>query len=226
MRHTPRFFAIALKDLLSHLSRGMAGVLPGPPTVSAVAVAGLLATAAAHAAPPPPDVFFGAPDIQEAELSPSGKRLAITTAKGARRVGLIVLDLGAGGKITRLEQSPKEDVVNVQWVNDDRLLFGYADLSGERYKEPGLFTVNADGSGFKQIIARQMRNGINKGEPDYSVLDWTYDLLLVPAMRPGEANEEVLLADYSRGAQVLTWVDTRTRTTRRVTTKAPGDNIQ
>ncbi len=194
---------------------------------SAVTVAGLLATASAHAAPPlPPEVFFGAPDIKEAELSPSGKRLAITSAKGAKRVGLIVLDLGAGGKITRLVQAPKEDVVDVHWVNDDRLIFSYADLNGEHYQAPGLFAINADGSAFKQIVGRQSRFGINKGAPDYSLLDWTYRLRHVPAVRPGEAAEEVLLADYDHGAQTLTWVDTRTNMTRRVATKAPGDNIQ
>jgi dipeptidyl aminopeptidase/acylaminoacyl peptidase len=212
MRHPPRLFAIAPMDLRSRLS--------------AVTVAGLLATAAAHAAPPPPEVFFSAPDIQEAELSPSGKRLAITTAKGAKRVGLIVLDLGAGGKISRLVQAPKEDVVNVHWVNDDRLLFSYADLSGERYQAPGLFAINADGTALKQIVGRRSHFGVNVGTPDYSLLDWTYHLRLVPAMRPGEPNEEVLLADYDHGAQALTWVDTRTNMTRRVTTKAPGNNTQ
>jgi hypothetical protein len=60
------------------------------------AIAGLLLAAAAAQAAPPPEVFFGAPDIEEAVLSPSGKRLAITSAKGAKRVGLIVLDLAPG----------------------------------------------------------------------------------------------------------------------------------
>jgi dipeptidyl aminopeptidase/acylaminoacyl peptidase len=196
--------------------------------VSAVTVTGLLAAAAAHAAPPPPpEVFFGTPDIQETLLSPSGKRLAITSAKGAKRVGLVVLDLEAGGKITRLVQVPKEDVVNVHWVNDDRLVFSYADLSGERFQMPGLFAINADGSTFRQIISPRFSTGLfNQGAPDYTMLDWTYRLRLVPAMRPGEANEEVLLTDYNHGAQALTWVNTITRTTRPVTPRAPGDNIQ
>jgi dipeptidyl aminopeptidase/acylaminoacyl peptidase len=176
--------------------------------VSAVTVTGLLAAAAAHAAPPPPpEVFFGTPDIQETLLSPSGKRLAITSAKGAKRVGLVVLDLEAGGKITRLVQVPKEDVVNVHWVNDERLIFSYADLSGQEYRFSGLYAINADGSDLKWIN--------NNGRVRF-----------VPAMRPGEANEEVLLTDYRRHAQVLTWVNTRTRATRDVITKAPGDNIQ
>jgi len=210
MSYSPRLFSSALMSSGSRLFG-----------------AALLVAASAHAAPPPPpEVFFGAPDIQEAELSPSGKRLAIMSAKGAKRVGLIVLDLGAGGKLTRLVQSPKEDVVNVHWVNDDRLLFSYADLSGERHQAPGLFAINVDGSAWTQITERQSRFGINKGAPDYDKLDWSFRLGLVPAVRPGEVNEEVLLTDHDHGALALTWVNTRTVVTRRVTTTAPGNNIQ
>ena len=225
MRHPPRLFAIALMGLRSCLFGGKADASPRVPKASAVIVAGLLVAAAGHAATPP-EVFFGAPDIQEAELSPSGKRLAITTAKGAKRVGLIVLDLGTGGKITRLVQSSKEDVVDVHWVNDGRLVFSYADLSGERFKMPGLSTINADGSGFKLLIESDSRRGYYKGVPNSSVLDWSHQLRLVPAMRHGEANEEVLLTYYYRGAQSLMWLNTRNMMTRRVATKAPGDNTE
>jgi dipeptidyl aminopeptidase/acylaminoacyl peptidase len=227
MRHTPRFLAIALTDLRSRLARGMAGVLPRTPIMSTVAAAGLLATTAAHAAPPPPpEVFFGAPDIREAELSPSGKRLVMTSAKGAKRVSLVVLDLAPGGKVTRLVEAKREDVVNVHWVNDDRLIFGYADFSGERWEAPGLFAVNADGSAFKQIIERGLRSDINKAASNYSMLDWTYRLRLVPTLRPGAASAEVLLTDYDRGTERLTWVDTLTYATRPVTTRAPGGIVQ
>lgn len=219
MRHLLRLFASAPTGLLSRLSGGKADASPSIPKVSAVTLAGLLAAAAAHAAPPP-EVFFGAPDIQEAELSPSGKRVAITSAKGAKRVGLFILDLGAGGKITRLVQPSQVDVVNVHWVNDDRLVFGYADLSGERFGAPGLFAVNADGSDSRKLIERHY------GSTDFNALDWSYRLRLVPAMRPGEANEDVLLTDYYHHAQSLTWLNTRTVMKRRVATEAPGANIQ
>lgn len=190
------------------------------------AIAGFLlaAAAAAQAAPPPPEVFFGAPDIEEAVLSPSGKRLAITSAKGAKRVGLVVLDLAPGGKITRPVQFAREDVAGIHWVNDDRLLFHLADLSGERFLAPGLFAVDADGSAMRPLIARRSRFG--SGTPDYTVLDWHHRLRHVPAMRPGEANEEVLLTEHDGRTQSLVWINTRTSMTRRVATKAPGANIQ
>jgi dipeptidyl aminopeptidase/acylaminoacyl peptidase len=226
MRHVPRLVTTALTHFRSRLFRNERGALQRVLSVSAITVAGLLAAGAAHAASLlPPEVFFGAPDIQEAKLSPSGKRLAITSAKGLKRVGLVVLDLEAGGKITRLTQSSTEDVVNVHWVNDERLLFSLADLGGERSQAPGLFAINADGSALTPIVGRRSRFG-GARTPDYSVLDWSYGLRFVPDMRPGEANEEVLLKDYDHGAQRLTWVNTRTVMTRAVTTKAPGDNVQ
>ncbi len=118
-------------DLRSRLLGGKTSASPSVPKVSA-ALAGLLVAAAAHAAPPPAEVFFGVPDLREAELSPSGKRLAFTSAKGSKHIGLVALELGTGGKLTRVVEASQEDVVNVHWVNDDRLVFSYADPSGER----------------------------------------------------------------------------------------------
>ena len=105
---------------------------------------------AAAAAPPPPEVFFGDADVVEAALSPSGKRLALTTAKGAKRVGLVVLELGPGGKLSRAAQYRSEDVTNIRWLNDDRLLFGLTDLTGEPWRPAGLYAVNIDGSSVRR----------------------------------------------------------------------------
>src|SRR6185436_1239484 len=85
--------------------------------------------AAAQAAPPPIEVFFKDADIAEAVLSPSGKRLAITSGKGATRIGLVVMDLANGGKLTRAAQFGDGDVADVQWVNEERLVFSIRDLS-------------------------------------------------------------------------------------------------
>jgi dipeptidyl aminopeptidase/acylaminoacyl peptidase len=181
----------------------------------------------ALAAPPPPEVFFGDADIGEAVLSPSGKRLAITTAKGTKRVGLVVLDLGAGGKLTRAAQYRDEDITGVHWLNDDRLLFGRTDLTGEHWRPAGLNAVNVDGSGLRQIIERSSRFGINKGEPDYSVLDWSHSLRFIPEPRPGQPNEEVMVTAHDKRNTFLLWVNTRNGMTRAVTTQAPpGDVLQ
>ncbi|MEO6278647.1 prolyl oligopeptidase family serine peptidase [Roseateles sp.] len=190
------------------------------------ATAGLLLAAAAHAAPPPVEAFFGDPDIGEIALSPSGKRLAITTAKGAKRVGLVILDLAPDGALTRPVQYRQEDVTNVHWVNDERLIYSLTDLSGEHWKPPGLYAVNADGSGMRTLIERASRFGFNKGEPNYSVLDWNHHLRLVPEPRAGEVNDEVLVSQYTRDGQTLLWLNTRTAMTRDVANQAPAGHVQ
>src|SRR6478735_6817831 len=53
----------------------------------------------AHAAPPPAEAFYKDADVADAVLSPSGRRLAMTAAKGTPRAGLVVFDLAPGGRI-------------------------------------------------------------------------------------------------------------------------------
>lgn len=67
----------------------------------------------AQAAPPPAEVFFKDPEITEALLSPSGTRLAITTSLGASRIGLAMMDLRPGGKVSRVVQFRDGDVRGV-----------------------------------------------------------------------------------------------------------------
>jgi len=186
----------------------------------------LLGSATTHAAPPPPEVFFGDADIGEAVLSPSGKRLALTTAKGTKRVGLVVMDLGPGGKLTRAAQYRDEDVTGVHWLNDDRLLFSRTDLAGEHWRPGGLNAVNVDGSSMRVIIERSSRFGFNKGEPDYNVLDWSHSLRFIPEPRPGEPNDEVMVTSYDKGSTSLLWVNTRNGMTRAVTTQVPPGDVR
>ena len=76
-----------------------------------------LAGGLAAAGPPPTEAFFKAPDIAQAVLSPDGRRLALTTARGAQRTGLAVFDL-ASGKAVRAAQFANGDVTQVHWVSD------------------------------------------------------------------------------------------------------------
>jgi dipeptidyl aminopeptidase/acylaminoacyl peptidase len=192
------------------------------------AAAMLLMAASSRSAPPAPEVFFGDQDIGEAVLSPSGKRLAFTTGKGMDRVGLVVLDLAPGGKITRPAQVAREDVADIHWVNDDRLLYSLVDLSGERSRAPGLFAVDVEGGGRRVLIERSNRIGFNTGTPDYTVLDRSHWLRFVPEPRQGQTNEQVLVSSYGyqHDTQTLVWLNTRTGMTRQVTTQAPGNNTQ
>ena len=171
-----------------------------------VLIAGLLlATTTAQAAPPPAEVFFKDADINDAVLSPSGRRLAVTTAKGMPRVGLVVYDLTPGGRILRVAQFADADVTDVHWVNDERLVYSQTDLtegSGRSIEARGLFTVKADGTKFHQLVRRRWKQAFSEGRlREETALDWNHRLLAIPPSSPGTVNEEVLLVEFSYGEQ-------------------------
>jgi dipeptidyl aminopeptidase/acylaminoacyl peptidase len=190
----------------------------------------LLATTFAQAAPPPAEVFYKDADIAEAVLSPSGKRLAITSAKGVQRIGLVVLDIGPGGKLTRVAQFTDGDVWHVQWVNEDRLVFGVVDLSdgsGRPHGAPGLFAVNTDGSQFRQLVRRMGKPFITNGEAD-RLLDWNHRLLRVPAPRAGASSDEVLIVEFTPGnnySETPMWLNTRNGRIRDANFDAPPNTV-
>src|SRR5438034_1804316 len=154
----------------------------------------------AQAAPLPAEVFFKDPDIAETVLSPSGTRLAITTSIGAERVGLAMLDLAPGGKLSRIVQFQDGDVRGVQWVNDDRLIFSVVDFSegsGRPNGAPGLFAINPDGSQMARLVRRQGRPFVSDGQAIDRALDWNHRLLRVPQPKSGQTNEDVLVVEFS-----------------------------
>lgn len=139
--------------------------------------------AAEPAAPPPVEAFFGQPVVQQAALSPSGRRLAVTTAV-RDRVGLFVIDLQAPGfAATRAALVHDTDVRHFHWVDDDRLVFDLVDLhagSGEDYRvAPGLFAVRFDGSEFRALVDRHVQPPLGNDERP-STLRWNHELLHVP----------------------------------------------
>ncbi|WP_458232700.1 prolyl oligopeptidase family serine peptidase [Roseateles sp. P5_E8] len=166
-----------------------------------------------QAAPPPAEVFFRDPDIAQALLSPSGKQLAFTSAKGASRVGLVVMNL-ADGKLMRVMQSAKLDVAWARWISEEQLLVGMADTTEGRLGASPMYAVNADGNKLRIVSGGGRR------------------LLRVPEPRAGQANEEVLLSyDQSTLAhdlwvEVPQWVNTRTGQRRDFSSLAPTHNVQ
>jgi hypothetical protein len=71
---------------------------------------------------PPAEAFFGNPSFLHATLSPSGTRLAVTTAAATRRVALVVYELGDTITPRVVAQFSDADVVRFEWVGDDQLL--------------------------------------------------------------------------------------------------------
>jgi dipeptidyl aminopeptidase/acylaminoacyl peptidase len=194
-------------------------------------VLGLVAMTTARAAPLPAELFYKDPDIVEAVLSPSGRQLAITSAKGVQRVGLVVVDLGPGSKITRIAQFTDGDIHDVRWVNEGRLVFSvvdYAEGSGRPTGAPGLFAVNNDGGKFRQLVRRMNKPFVSNGETDNRLLDWNHHVLRVPVPAPGSVNDEILLAEFSTGedhTQTPLWLNTRTGLTHTLEVNAPAHTV-
>ncbi|RZI98436.1 MAG: S9 family peptidase, partial [Rubrivivax sp.] len=154
-----------------------------------------------------------------------------TSGKGADRIGLIVLDLGAGGKLTRAAQFDDGDIWRVQWVNEDRLVFGVLDLkdgSGRPSGAPGLFAVNADGSQFRQLVRRMLKPFFTNGDVDDRLLDWNHRLLSVPAPSSGPGGDEVLIihiATDQTGIETPMWLNTRNGRSRSAHFDAPPHTV-
>ena len=139
---------------VAHLARSL--------TVALLLGCSFAAHAQPAAAPPPIEHFFAKPRLGQMALSPNGKLLAIiTTAKG-QRAGLRVIDIAAG-KGNSAASFGDFDVTRFQWVNDKRLVFQVGDSNeaqGEVLQSPGMYAVNADGSGLRQLAQRDWNGSL------------------------------------------------------------------
>lgn len=108
---------------------------------------------AAAAAPVPAEVFFADSPVGHVELAPSGRSVAMAVQGPNGRHRLVVVDL-ATLKPTPAFGFRDGDVGWLQWLTDERLVFGarvHENWLNRRFTD-GLYAVNRDGSGFKQII--------------------------------------------------------------------------
>ena len=178
----------------------------------------------APAAPLSADAFFRRPAVIEAQLSPSGKRLAFSTPFGPMgRVGVFVFDLQTAElKPTRAALFTDADVPRFDWVDDERIVFSVLDLqagSGEDYRTaPGLFAAKFDGSELRGLVERAGRSFVQSGESRSRTLHWNHRLLHVPVAgeeKHGARADEVIVGEMSgSGNELLSieplWLNTRT----------------
>ena len=103
-----------------------------------------------HAAPPPVADFFRRPLVHDIALSPSGRYVAIESARNTGRVQISVLDIEHPEDTRIVAGWGDLDAVGVQWITDDRLLFAAVDLSVNlddwRSRTRGWMAVNRDGT--------------------------------------------------------------------------------
>ena len=184
----------------------------------------------APAPPIPVERFFQRPAVLQAKLSPSGNKLALTTSRGGTRVGLVVVDLGDRPKGTRAANFSDIDVVQFDWVGDNRLVFSVVDLeagSGEdRRFARGLFGVNPDGGALRQLVRRRGLPFMVDAHARDRSLDWNHALLKVPLQQEGVAPEEVLIGELQYGRDELEsvtplWLNVRSGRTRSAELDSP-----
>jgi dipeptidyl aminopeptidase/acylaminoacyl peptidase len=122
---------------------------------------------------PPAEQFFRDPAFSSAALSPDGKLLAFRTRSKGGRARLAVLDLQTM-KPNVVASFNDADVGRLEWVNDKRLVFNLAtelEAPGAVKMGPGLFAVNHDGSGFRELV-ETLNPLVRMAHGDNRVLRW------------------------------------------------------
>jgi len=125
-------------------------------SLARLAVVGFAVCAAtAGAAPLPVEDFFKPDAYDDVHLSPSGKRLAATIPASSGRRALVIVDIADPTKSKVVAAYSNADILGVQWVNDERLVYRVFDqqeaLANQR-DGAGLFAVDADGKGVPRTL--------------------------------------------------------------------------
>lgn len=153
-----------------------------------------LAAAPEASAPIPAERFFEPEQLSEAVLNPSGSHAALRIGGPGERRRLVVVDL-QDFKATPVAFFKDDDVGIVRWVNDQRLLFSLWDERAawdDHQFANGLFAVDADGSNFRQLVARVWLSA--KLEAEARLLPWGYR----PVWIPGDASGVHILVARER----------------------------
>ncbi len=135
------------------------------------------AVAQATGPPPSAQTFFERPAFSAALLSPNAKSLAVRIAGASGRDALAVIDL-LESKAQMVAHFNDADIGNIQWVNNERLVFDLVDQQvgrGDVRFGPGLYAVNRDGTGFLQLVSRT--NHMPRTFPARELLPWNTFLL-------------------------------------------------
>jgi dipeptidyl aminopeptidase/acylaminoacyl peptidase len=131
---------------------------------------------------PPAASFFENSRFAEPKLSPDGRYLAARVAKPGERDRLSVVNLD-DLSVKVVAMFSDADIGYFEWVNNERLAFDGRDTrvtnSDERHP-PGLFAVNRDGKGFRQLTKTSWQSG-DAAETGsrftQTMLDWNHYLL-------------------------------------------------
>jgi len=114
----------------------------------------LFAAAVVQAAPPSIEDFQRPPAFSGPVLSPDGKHVAAILNPDGKTTSLAVIDTDKPGEALPIKAFGQADIGEVFWLDNDRLAFTVRSrVDGEGWRVvPGLWTLNRDGSGFRQWV--------------------------------------------------------------------------
>jgi dipeptidyl aminopeptidase/acylaminoacyl peptidase len=151
--------------------------------------------AAAPAPVPGIEDFFRLPALTDPVLSPDGHFLAASVDNANGRLQLVVVDLHSPGHPKVIAGYAHADVIGYHWVNDERLVYSVTDTQqADRPLAPGLWAINRDGSGQRELIDHVWKAGSTGTLVIDRALDW--DWALGRTLRDGSADVIVIAGIY------------------------------
>jgi len=118
--------------------------------------------------------FFEYPTLSGAKLSPNARYVAMLVSGKSGYMQLGLIDV-TGGPPTVIANFDGADILEFHWVNNDRLVFNAGNRNvgiGEQYKANGLYAINRDGTGFRQLVQRDLQQQTSLGILHNNILPW------------------------------------------------------
>ncbi len=149
--------------------------------------------------PVPIAVFFAKPAMSRPVLSPSGRSLALQVTGPSGRRRLAVLDLETMKDFRVVAAFNDADVMNVQWVNDDRLVFDVRNVNSTAFDRfaPGLFAVDRNGEQLRTLVELRQTGNTSTGTA-ITRRGLTPNHQLLRVLRDGTADVVVLRIEFRR----------------------------
>lgn len=201
--------------------------LRGVPRRTVVLAAFVLAFGAqVRADPVPIGDFFKLPDFFDLVVSPSGKRMSAIVPGANGRLQLAVLDMQDLSKWSIVAAYENADIVDPEWVNDERLV--YRTFDGQealrQQRGAGLFSVDAQRSSVPRMLIRpQYQDVVGATHMSSRALD--PDTVLRSVLRDGTDDVIVSRATFNAMREVqsvnLLRLDTATGLVRSISQGAP-----
>lgn len=193
-----------------------------PATGAAAASSAASATPAALTA----QDYARAPALQHIEVSPSNTHAALLARAQGGRSALMVLDLRTAGSNPRLIKAYDDvDIVEVSWLNDQRLVYVARQPGAQiEYEKWGSFAIDLDGNEERQLVSARSDTEADTGSKIRSrVLPRGWEV-----WRPvGDGSDDVYVrrwldsAEQGMRPQVVARLNTRSLATRTVSEGAP-----